>query len=403
LLVFLSNVKEFNGLKKLSVAIVIILLITTALMTSFSTLHPAVDQKNILDQVYIGVAFCGNTSAEAKLLIERVKDYTNLFILQSGPISTNETAINEICNYAVDSGLNLIVYFGDLNPKILSLKHLEWRATWASSAKTRWGDKFLGIYYYDEPGGLWLDTDWTAYPSRVFSNSTYDTTAQKYIESLQNEKNVTILKTSSIPTFVSDYALYWFDYQGGYDVVFGQIGWNHSLAQDITLLRGAANIQNKDWGAMITWKYTQPPYLDSGKEIYNQMVTAYEAGAKYITVFNYPQLSDNPYGVMRNEHFDALRQFWNDAINHKISHNSITADTALVLPNNYGWGMRNPTDRIWGYWGPDEKSPIIWQQSRRLLAQYGLSLDIVYDDPNFSVAEKYTQIYWWNSSSPIIG
>ena len=182
--------------------------------------------------------------------------------------------------------------------------------------------------------------------------------------------------------------------------MFGQIGWNHSLAQDIALLRGAANMQNKDWGAMITWKYNQLPYLDSGKEIYNQMVTAYEAGAKYITVFNYPQLSDNPYGVMRDEHFEALRQFWNDAVNHKISHNSITADTVLVLPNNYGWGMRNPADRIWGFWGPDEKSPLIWEQSRRLLAQYGLSLDIVYDDPNFSVAEKYTQIYWWNSSTP---
>ena len=155
-------------MKKLSVAIAIILLITTALVASFNTLYPAVDQKGILDQAYIGVAFCGNTSAEAKLLIDRVKDYTNLFILQSGPISTNETAIDEICNYAVDSGLNLIVYFGDLNPYILSLKHLEWRATWVSSAKTRWGDKFLGIYYYDEPGGLWLDTNWTAYPVTCF-------------------------------------------------------------------------------------------------------------------------------------------------------------------------------------------------------------------------------------------
>ncbi len=373
-------------------------MITTALVASFNTLYPAIDEKGILDQAYIGVAFCGNTSTEAKLLIDRVKEYTNLFILQSGPISTNETAIDEICNYAVDSGLNLIVYFGDLNPYILSLKHLEWRATWVSSAITRWGDRFLGIYYYDEPGGLWLDTNWTSIPSRFSSNSTYDAVAQGFAANLEREINATVLKTNSIPTFVSDYALYWFDYLGSYDVVFAQIGWNHSLPQDIALLRGAAKMQNKDWGAMITWKYNQLPYLDSGKEIYNQMVTAYETGAKYITVFNYPQLSDNPYGVMRDEHFEALRQFWNDAVNHKISHNSIVANTAFILPNNYGWGMRNPTDRIWGFWGPDEKSPLIWEQSRRLLAQYGLSLDIVYDDPNFSVAEKYRQVYWWNSS-----
>ena len=34
---------------------------------------------------YFGVAFCGNTTQEAKLLIDKVKDYTNLFVLQSGP------------------------------------------------------------------------------------------------------------------------------------------------------------------------------------------------------------------------------------------------------------------------------------------------------------------------------
>jgi hypothetical protein len=33
---------------------------------------------------YFGVSFCGNTAAEAKLLIDRAKCYTNLFVLQSG-------------------------------------------------------------------------------------------------------------------------------------------------------------------------------------------------------------------------------------------------------------------------------------------------------------------------------
>ncbi len=73
-------------------------------------------------------------------------------------------------------------------------------------------------------------------------------------------------------------------------------------------------MQNKDWGVMITWKYTEPPYLDSGVEIYRQMVDAYRAGAKYIVVFNYPQLKENAYGVMTDEHFDALEKFWNDVV-----------------------------------------------------------------------------------------
>ena len=59
----------------------------------------------------VGLAFCGNTTQEAKLLIDRVKDYTNLFVLQSGPISENQTATTEICDYAVDAGLEFNCVF----------------------------------------------------------------------------------------------------------------------------------------------------------------------------------------------------------------------------------------------------------------------------------------------------
>ena len=35
------------------------------------------------DTVYVGVAFGGSTTAQAKLLIDRAKNYTNLFVLDS--------------------------------------------------------------------------------------------------------------------------------------------------------------------------------------------------------------------------------------------------------------------------------------------------------------------------------
>jgi uncharacterized protein YndB with AHSA1/START domain len=95
--------------------------------------------------------------------------------------------------------------------------------------------------------------------------------------------------------------------------MFTQVGWNLNLTQQIAEIRGAATLQDKDWGAIITWKYTEPPYLDSGANIYNQMVTAYNAGAKYITIFNYPyNNTDNIYGTLTDEHFRALERFWNN-------------------------------------------------------------------------------------------
>jgi hypothetical protein len=230
------------------------------------------------NQCYVGVAFCGNTTKEAKLLIDRVKGYSNLFILQSGPVSVNETAISEICDYAVAAKLNIIVYFGDLDPAVLAAKNLTWRTSWINSAKLRWGEQFLGVYYYDERGGIYLDTNKNATQWHLPPNSTYDSVATSFINGFLRDPVTVWLKAHKIPIFASDYGLYWFDYLSGYDVVLGQVGWNHSLVQDVALLRGASNLQHKDWGAIITWRYDVPPYLASGEEIYEQMVSVHEAG-----------------------------------------------------------------------------------------------------------------------------
>jgi hypothetical protein len=219
---------------------------------------------------------------------------------------------------------------------------------------------------------------------------------------VKNVLQATLVQTNSEPeinTFTSDYALYWFDYLGGYQVVLAQLGWNHSYVQDISLVKGAARAQNKSWGTIITWKYDVPPYLDSGQEVFKQMVSSYRAGAEYVLIFNYPTLEGNEYGVMQDEHFKALEEFWkNFASSKTVTPDLSSADTALVLPKNYGWGMRNPNDRIWGMWGADQKSPQIWELSRKLLSEYGLRLDIVYDDPVFS-PEKYSKVYYWNETA----
>lgn len=362
---------------------------------------------------YVGVTFCGNTSGEAKLLIDKVRNYTNLFVLQSGPISKNETATNEICDYAVASGLGIIVYFGWFDDDC------PWQLPWLDFAEQRWGDRFLGVYYYDEPGGIQLDYNW----SRCFNNlklqnspmyqshssameafmngsltKDYDLAAKIYVDRIKNDAGIQELKKRSITTFASDYALYWFDYLGGYDVLLVQLGWNDTLAKSVSLIRGAARMQNKSWGAIITWKYDESPYLDSGEEVYKQMVSVYEAGAEYVAIFNYPLVNGNPYGLLRDEHFGALECFWNDVmVNRNVVYGSVEAEAALVLPMNYGWGMRRPFDRNW-YWQSGELAQHIWELSLPLLSKYGLHLDIVYDDPAFLVNGKYEKIYYWNES-----
>ncbi|MDR2202751.1 MAG: hypothetical protein LBE76_00270, partial [Nitrososphaerota archaeon] len=100
-------------------------------------------------EFYGGVTYCGSSVQEAKELIDKVKDYTNLFVLQSGPFMTNIEAMNEIGNYVIASNLNYAISGGELNK--------DWINSWLIEAKQKWGDQFIGIYYFDEPGGNMLD------------------------------------------------------------------------------------------------------------------------------------------------------------------------------------------------------------------------------------------------------
>ena len=71
----------------------------------------------------------------------------------------------------------------------------------------------------------------------------------------------------------------------------GQFGYRNGWANDsqqlnMALCRGAATLQNKSWGVMITWAYGQPPYMENGTQLYSDMISAYENGAEYIIVFD---------------------------------------------------------------------------------------------------------------------
>ena len=361
--------------------------------------------ETVEEQFFFGVTYGSNTTWEAKLLIDKVKGYTNLFIIDSWDISTNETALNDICQYAVNAGLSTMVYFDYV---FYEVEQWSWLRNWMETTRQRWGANFLGIYLFDEPGGNQIDTNqWrsgTSARQAMENASDYSDAAGRFVKDIPSTISWRNVKSVNLPIFTSDYALYWFDYLAGYDTVFVELGWNTSSIQQIALCRGAANVQGKDWGAIITWTYHEPPYLASGPEIYEEMVTAYDAGAKYVVTFNFPKHPEtNPYGVLAEEHFVAMQRFW-DYVQTPPRRGSADArgQVAFVLPKDYGWGTRRTEnfieDRIWGFWPEDQTTLIVGKNMRILLNLYGLKLDIIYDDPQFSYQEMYEQIYYWNST-----
>ena len=370
------------------VAVIVIALIPVIFVTGTAL----TSNKN--QEFYVGVTYCGNSTAEAEMLINKVKGYTNLFVLQSGTLLGNSTAINEIGDHVANAGMNYIIYFGTSSAWAMK--------RWSDSYDGRWGNSFLGVYFDDEPGGRMLDSNrwfhdpvkggvgkdpfgsiqwslddetqvtfdrdgtiklskypysdnfiegieksstfvyypngtvtFTTYKAKVVSETlteyiestiplidysvleygyqelynarpfqSYEETAQMFVQ--ESKSAITNFGTVNGSVLTSDYSLYWYDYLAGYDTVLAQLGWNHSTVQDIALVRGAANMQNKSWGTIITWKYDQEPYLNSGQEIYDQIQLSYECGAKYIVIFNYAENMTGPYGILQEEHFQAL-------------------------------------------------------------------------------------------------
>ncbi len=487
-------------MKRILLLTIVIVLLVTIIAAVFVTSTLYSTQKH---EFYVGVTYCGSSADEAKQLIDKVRGYTNLFVLDSGPLQYKPEVINEIGDYAVNAGLHYIIYFGADSSQAVQY--------WNKTYDGRWNSSFLGIYFGDESGGKMLDSERQLYdpvlgsvmkyangnvqwnigndsePCQVtyskdgtislretqydhisdivtqtkYSNIVYypNGTITRTIQVMtQNLTQVTRLgspsfqvtstvSTSPVTTVVtddstldytynelwnlrpiqtydqaeqwyvagtnlslnryhlqnvtyltSDYALYWYDYLAGYDTVLAQLGWNHTTAQDIGMVRGAAALQNKSWGTIITWKYTQAPYLANGQEIYDQMRQSYECGAKYVILFNYAENMTGSDGTLREEHFQALQRFWNDVVKSPfVSQGSVKAEAAFVLPHNYGWRMRNQQDTVWGLWQPPEEYQQIWPKLQDALVKYGDKLDIVYEDAVYPVA-NYPQVIYWNQT-----
>jgi hypothetical protein len=341
------------------------------------------------EDLFVGVTADGNYTTTIKL-IDKVKDYTNLLIVLNPELVKNKSTITKVCDYAYESDLFFFVHMShpsywkfDYNPFI-----------WYNDAKQQYGNKFLGYYLYDEPGGNQIDQG----PFREFNSTLpydYRDAANTYVYYLYVQMR-DFIKFDKLVT--SDYALFWYDYEAGYDAIFCEFGKNRPKETTIPQCRGAAKLHNKTWGVMITWTYDEEPYIESPEQLYCDLILAYKTGAKYIVIFNYPIIE--PYGLLTEEHFYSIEEFKKYALNNPRNETSNNEKIAYVIPEDYGWGLRNPTDKIWGVWEADEKSSIIWNSLNQTIAEYGYNFDIVIDSKWTQLFAKnhYNKLFYWNGT-----
>jgi len=364
-------------------SIFVSILIVTAFLLNYDFLGtPQIKES---PDFFVGVDVAYADLDAIKELVDKVSSYTNLFVIGSTGITYDEEKLDETCQYLYDNGLDFIIYTE--KEYYDQLQH-----QWTEDARKRWNTHFLGYYLFDEPGGRQLDLSFIAVEeAKNFADAANQ--FENYYSMILNYMNYT--DSTNTTLFTSDYALYWFDYKAGYDVMFAEFGWNYSRQLNVALNRGAATVQNKDWGVMITWTYNHPPYIESGEELYNDLILAYNNGAKYILVFdtnkNYTE------SILEKEHFEAIEQFWQYTIDNPRSNLQADERIAFVLPKGYGYGFRGPEDKIWGLWEADDLSLEISYHLGTLLEEYRTNLDIIYDD-DIKYDEFYSKYIFWNGT-----
>lgn len=165
---------------------------------------------------------------------------------------------------------------------------------------------------------------------------------------------------------------------------------------------GAVIVQNGDRSVMVKWTYDDVPYLVSGGGLYDDLIVAYHNGAEYVVIVDYPETDYSECGILTEEHFDALEEFWNYLKDNLRQHGTIKAEVAHVLPENYGFDFLSAEDKIWGLWSADTdaRSEKIWCGVNQLMDEYGFSLDIICQDPKFNpdLQRHYERVIFWKES-----
>jgi hypothetical protein len=392
------------------VAILILVLLFTVISINLISEKPPQAKPD----VFVGVSIGFGDENLVYNVASAIKGYANLIIIGSLDVTTDTPALIRVCDYLYQRDFSFIVYVGFALTGFFPPRGPA--QNFFNTTVGRWGDKFLGAYIFDEIGGKQLDyaPGTELYASKpVQQAKNYTDAAIQYVQvlgtALTRYTGQMYYNAPNLRVFTSDYGLYWFDYVAdfGYNVVLGEFVGNQSRQLTIALTRGAANAQHMNWGTMITWKYNQAPFLEEPSQLYSDMVLAYENGAKYIVVFDSPdnQTATTDLGILTSgpsSHLDAMKRFWNYATTHPRSEGN-PAEVAYVLPRDYGFGFRSSDDNIWGLWPADALSPMIWNQSNTLVAQYGMKLDIVYETliDDFPIRLMYGELIYWNGS--IIG
>jgi hypothetical protein len=132
--------------------ILVVVILIPILIASLFLACGFFDEPSAVD-VFVGISVAYDNIEEIKLLVDEASPYINTIVIGSTGITFDMEKLNDVCQYVYDKGLHFMIYACPIDdPEKLLIQ-----CQWVLDAKPRWGEKFLGLYAFDEPGGRQLD------------------------------------------------------------------------------------------------------------------------------------------------------------------------------------------------------------------------------------------------------
>ena len=139
--------------------------------------------------------------------------------------------------------------------------------------------------------------------------------------------------------------------------------------------------------------------IEGNGNLKSKKINPRQNGAKYSLVFDTNE--DYTHGILREEHLQAIKQFTLYAHENPRTNGLASERIAFVLPKDFAYGFRGPTDKIWGLWEADSDT-LSFELSKRLgslLEYYDSKLDVIYDDEVDFSELGYQRILFWNGTN----
>src|SRR4030066_1023477 len=168
----------------IAILLVLLLIVPVFLYYGFLAGTPVKGEPSSL---FVGVDVAFDNVAEIKMLVDEISPYTNTIVIGSTGITHDMAKLDDICQYVYDRSFYLMIYAHPINnPDALVIQR-----EWVLDAKPRWGDHFLGLYAFDEPGGRQLEN---ASYKVVHDDEWFADNYDNYTEAADKYGNTALLK-----------------------------------------------------------------------------------------------------------------------------------------------------------------------------------------------------------------